>query len=196
MDKQTIIDFFDGLADKWDSWQDGNNPIIALAIDLITPSPNLKILDTACGTGIIEPFLEKYNPNYMLCVDISSKMIDLAKAKSQNSWAKYLNSDIFDVTENEFDICIIHNALPHFEDFKRLIDHVSQRLKNGGRIVILHSESRDSINKRHMAKADAVSRYLPKAKELADIFKPIFDIDIIIDTKKIYMVSGVKVTKN
>lgn len=195
MDKSAIIDFFDGLADRWDSWQEDNNHQISLALDLIEPDNNLKILDVACGTGILEPFFEKYCPSRMLCVDISSEMIALARKKRRNSWVEYLHSDIFDINECDFDLCIVHNALPHFENFENLLSNLSQRLKNGGRIMVLHSESRESINRRHMDKAMTVSRYLPPADDFVKTFNVTFNADIMVDTKKMYLVSGIKAVK-
>ena len=66
-------------------------------------------------------------------------------------------------------------------------------LKDGGRFIIAHNESRQSINERHKKTASHVSDILSDAKTEAKIFEGLFDIDITADTDYLYVISGRKI---
>ncbi len=193
MERKTVTDFFDALAQDWDQGIDKSNPSIKLALDLIKPEPNLKIIDVGCGTGIMENFLAVFNPQKMLGIDISPKMIEYAHRNKKHPWADYVCADIMEFSGQKFTLCTVHNALPHFGNTEKLVKHLAGLLEDNGRIAVFHSQSRQKINKRHMEKANHVSCILPSGKKLANFLEKYFNTDIIVDNDHLYLVSGTKI---
>lgn len=66
-------------------------------IKKMLPSLNRKrILDLGCGTGRFDFLFEKENPLYILGIDISEKMLNIAKEKavSKDSKVEFIKGDI------------------------------------------------------------------------------------------------------
>ena len=112
MDK--MKDFFNNLAEDWDNHSKGVLEKIESILQIAELKDNSKILDIACGTGVLEEFLLSHNPNSILAVDLSEKMIEKAKSKYDDSRIKFLCENIFNIKDEKFDFIIIYNAFPHF----------------------------------------------------------------------------------
>ncbi len=194
MDKKNVMEFFDSLANSWDD----NMIKIQWKIDKILyvaeVNESKKILDVACGTGVLIPDYIKRGVAKCVAVDISNKMIEIAKSK----FGKYKNvellcADAEHFTVNDkFDCVIIYNAFPHFVNPTQLFKNLSKCLKCGGRITIAHGMSREDLIKHHSGSAEKVSAILPEVDSLADMMWPYFEIDTRISTDDLYIVSGKK----
>ncbi len=193
MKNEAIIDFFDSCAEKWDDWSDLSDPAIGEILSLFSIPKGLKILDIGCGTGILENFLATYQPSEIMGIDISEKMIEISAKKRKYPGAHYLCTNILDFHGKEYDLAIINNAFPHFTKKNTLPVHLSSILKSNGRLIIMHTQSRAEINQRHAEKAGCVSELLPPAQELANLFQTHFKIDIIKDSDRLYVMSGIKI---
>lgn len=181
-----IKTFFDNLASDWD--RRSNHKYIEYIIRKIDIHENSKILDVACGTGILEEYLLQYNPKEILGVDISKNMIEIAKEKNNDKRVKYLCEDIFNIEAGQWDFIIVFNSFPHFVDKEKFLSHLSKLLKIGGKLIICHNFSRKSIDKIHKNMSESISSQLISGKELVEIAPVFFKENLVIDNNKIYLV--------
>jgi demethylmenaquinone methyltransferase/2-methoxy-6-polyprenyl-1,4-benzoquinol methylase len=132
--KREIINFFDKHADNWDlKEKPKTHKVLQKIIKRIKLKSYENVLDVGCGTGICYPYLkEKFN-NY-IGVDISQKMVAIAKRKFPE--AKFLNKDFQEIKlkKNFFDLVLIFNAFPHFDKIKT-IRKARNILKKKGKMV-------------------------------------------------------------
>nr|WP_319487736.1 class I SAM-dependent methyltransferase [uncultured Caproiciproducens sp.] len=185
--------FFDKCAETWDNCCSYDQEKIAAIVTLAGITAGSRIVDVACGTGVMFPEMLSRNPAMILGVDLSDEMIAKAHSKFTDSRLQLLASDLFDVHETGFDTAIIFSAYPHFSDKSKLSEHISKLLKVGGRVMIAHCESRNSINYCHTGRmVSKISWPLRSAKEEAAEFSNYFNIDILADTSEIYLFSGIK----
>lgn len=190
MDKKEIIRFFDALAPVWDVDNVHNDEIIDVILNKAGIKNGTRVLDVACGTGVLFPDYLKRGAT--VCgIDISPKMVKIAKEKFPEVQVFCGDAESFPFDEI-FDAVVIYNAFPHFTNQKALIEAMAKILVDGGRLSVAHGISREELQKCHSKKAGKVSKPLPEACELAELFSEIFKTDIIISDEKMYMVSGVK----
>lgn len=194
MDKKEIQAFFDSLADSWDSDMIKTQWKIDKILDVAQVSDGKNVLDVACGTGVLVSDYLKRNVSKYVGVDLSERMIKTASRKfSKNKNVEFLCADAenFEFSQG-FDCIVIYNAFPHFTDPEQLFKNLSKCLKDPGRITIAHGMSRESLIKHHSARAKNISAILPEAGELAEAMKAYYNIDTIISSDEIYIVSGWK----
>lgn len=185
--------FFDGCAENWDNNCTFNQKKIATIVTLAGIQPGSRVVDIACGTGVMFSEILSCNPTMILGVDLSDKMISKARGKFTDPRLRLLSANLFDVHETDFDTAMIFSAYPHFSEKAKLSEHVSKMLKVGGRVMIAHCEGRDSINQCHNGKmVSQISWPLRPVKEEAAEFSKYFNIDILADTPEIYLFSGTK----
>lgn len=186
-------EFFDKMAASWDSrFKAGEEKLAAL--NILCPAPRGgRALDIACGTGVLFPMLLSAGVSELWGVDVSPKMLDEAKRKFPDPRVSLFCGDFLGFGETGFDCAFIYRAYPHFHDKAAFAKKLHSVLKDGGRFIIAHNESRQSINERHKKTASHVSDILSDAKTEAKIFEGLFDIDITADTDYLYVISGRKI---
>lgn len=192
MTNTEVADFFDSVADSWDSNMVKCRQKIDMILDAAGVSQGKTVLDIACGTGVIIPDYLNRNVKKCIAVDISPKMIEIAKSKfAGNDAVEFICTDAESCGFAEtFDCAVIYNAFPHFANRKMLFENIAKHLKRGGRLTIAHGMSREDILKHHSGCAKNVSLPLPEAAELAENMKPWFAVDTAVSTDEIYIVSG------
>ena len=84
MDKRTQQnkDFFNSLAKDWDARQKLSDDDVFNLVKLANINPGDKVLDVACGTGIIDKHLLKLGAKNVVAIDLSENMIAIAKSKT------------------------------------------------------------------------------------------------------------------
>ena len=87
---------------------------------------------------------------------------------------------------------MVYNAFPHFPDPARLIAHLAELVRPGGRLSVAHGMSRAALAQHHSGAAHRVSIDLPEAQELAALFAPWFDVDVTVDDERMYQVAGTR----
>lgn len=189
-----VIEFFDNLACKWDAMEVKNEDIINLILDNAAVCEGKSILDVACGTGIMVPYYLSRNVSKVTAVDISPKMVEIAKTKfAGNEKVEILCSDVEKCSfAEQFDSIVIYNAFPHFRDAKSLIRFLSENLKKGGRLTVAHGMSREKIDAHHKGCAKDVSNGLMEADKLAELFSKYLEVSTVISDDRMYQVVGIK----
>ncbi|MEL6461555.1 MAG: class I SAM-dependent methyltransferase [Cyanobacteria bacterium J06621_15] len=99
------------------------------------------ILDVACGTGEFERLLLDKNPTQRITgVDISEKMLDIAKEKCRD----YSNVEFHQTSANSlpfanhsFDVVVCANAFHYFEKPLVALSEMKRVVKPNGKLIIL-----------------------------------------------------------
>ena len=191
--REAMKDFFDARAEQWDEIAVHDGHKIAAIAALAGIKKGDKVIDIACGTGIMFSPLLSYKPLQLLGIDLSPKMIKQAGEKHHDPRLTLMPLDLFDLEEAGFDVAVIYSAYPHFPNKKRLADKLHCILRPGGRFLVAHSQSMQAINHRHSdAHTATISTMLRPAMEEADVFHDCFSIDIIVDTPEFYVISGTR----
>lgn len=192
MNQQVIIDFFNKAAAYWDDIAYDNSEKINKILDFSDIRENSSVLDVACGTGVLIPFLLKRKVSRITGIDISPEMINAAKAKyTQYNNVVFINISAEDIDfEEKFDRIIIFDAFPHFCNKEKVIQKMAENLKPDGRLTIAHSMGRKHLDELHKKTAGQVSDKMVSGYELAKMLSTDFLADIIIDNEDIFIVSA------
>ena len=81
----------------------------------------ISVIDLGCGTGTIaKKISEKYPNSKIVCLDIASNMIDIAKHKlSEHKYTEFVTGDFSRIDFNsKFDVVVSSLALHHLENDK------------------------------------------------------------------------------
>lgn len=192
LNTSAVAAFFDGRAEHWDLHSVPKEAVINTILDSAGVSPGVSVLDIGCGTGVLFPFYLSRCVSHITGVDLSPGMIQRAKEKFGNDpRVSLFCADASNVSFAPLDVCVVYNALPHFQSAQALIEALSKALVPGGRLTIAHGDSRQVINARHNSHASDVSHNLMPAVELTELFEPLFEVDAVHDAEDYYLVSGV-----
>lgn len=142
---QNIYDneiFFNGYFNLRQNDNNANNIFEKPALFSLLPTLNNKtVLDLGCGYGEhCIHFIEK-GAKRVVGIDISKKMLAIAKAENANQIITYLNIPMEDIGElqERFDIVVSSLAFHYVEDFQTLITNI-YRLLNGGGVLAFSQE--------------------------------------------------------
>jgi demethylmenaquinone methyltransferase/2-methoxy-6-polyprenyl-1,4-benzoquinol methylase len=157
------------------------------------------VLDVGTGTGVILPYLLKFTQaENITAIDAASKMIEVAQKKFKDTKINFVNGDILDYPfgTNAFNHVVCYSVFPHFDEKSKTIGHISDILKIGGLVSILHSSSKERINgvhahvKHQEINSDyllPVLRYVPLANSFS------LAEEILIDNSEMFMFTARKV---
>ena len=191
IDKSEVISFFDRLAPEWDANMVTNDTVINTILDNAGVKKGSNVLDVACGTGVLFSYYMDRNICSLTAVDISPKMIEIAKEKYKDTDIDIICADVetYDFGK-QFDSIVVYNAYPHFKDADVLISVLANKLKNGGILTVAHGMSRDKINSHHKGTASKVSNGLMPADELLKVFEKYLTVTTVISNDSMYQVAG------
>ncbi len=155
-------DFFNSMASKWDEMIYVDNDKINYVLDKTNIKKGSKILDVGTGTGVMIPFLIERigEKGKIIAVDMAKKMLCIAENKFKNdNRVDFFNLNVeIDSIEEKFDFIVCYSVFPHFENKTRTIKKlVNKNLKENGKLLIFHSQSKEDINKIHKQVDDIVS---------------------------------------
>ena len=99
-----------------------------------------KVLDLGCGYGDNETDFVNRGASYVLGIDLSEKMLGVAKEKNSHANVEYRQMDMADIDkiEGKFDLVYSSLAFHYVEDFHKLIKNIYSLLNEGG--IILFSQ--------------------------------------------------------
>ena len=126
MKEQDIKKYFDLMAPNRDKWKKKSCYYynhLENFLSFIVPE-NKRVLEIGCGTGDL---LFKLNPSYGLGIDISEKMIELARQKNSNPKIEFKSGTIDDI-EGLFDYIVLSDLigfLPDIEEFFRKLSRIT-----------------------------------------------------------------------
>ena len=190
INKAEVIEFFDSQAPMWDAEMIKDDRIVNIILDNAGIKKGTRVLDVACGTGVLFPDLLERGA-LVTGIDISAEMIKIAKTKFRDKKIKIICGDVECMESEElFDSVVVYNAFPHFSDPEKLIDELAALTKPGGYLTVAHGMSRDKIDAHHNGSARRISNGLMPAEELADLFRKYFEITVIVSDDKMYQVCG------
>ena len=190
MDKKEIIAFFDSLASGWDKTNIRNEEVIAEILSKGGLKDGAKVLDVACGTGVLFTDYLKAGAE-ITGIDISENMVKTAKEKFPDTCIICADATDFHFDE-KFDVIMIYNAFPHFDSPEKLIKNLTDALSPCGRLSIAHGISEKELAECHSGSAKNVSVPLVKKETLAEMLNPYLNVDTMISDDRMYLVSGVK----
>ena len=193
MNKKDVIDFFNAQASCWDEQMIRYDDVICQILDNAQVTEGKRVLDVACGTGVLIPDYMERNVESVTAIDISTEMIKIAKNKFTQENVEIICGDIETAEFSDaFDSIVVYNAFPHFGEPQLLIDRLVGMLRNEGRLTIAHGMSRERINQCHAGKAKDVSLGLIDIEELEKLFPSQMEIVVKISDDKMYQIVGKK----
>lgn len=193
MNKKDVIDFFNEQASCWDEQMIRYDDVIYQILDNAQVTEGKRILDVACGTGVLIPDYLERKVESVTAIDISTEMIKIAKDKFKQEKVEFICGDIETAEFSDaFDSVVVYNAFPHFGDPQLLIDKLVGMLRDNGRLTIAHGMSREQINQCHAGKAKKVSLGLMDIEELEKLFPSHIEIEVKISDDKMYQIVGKK----
>lgn len=172
----TQKDFFNSMAEIWDTTCHHNTDKINYILNLLNIKTGSKILDVGTGTGILIPLLTEQvgEQGEITAIDFSNKMIEIAQRKYEYRNVSFICDNVFefDFPNKHFDFIICYSVFPHFEDKQSAINTLSKYLKDDGKFAICHSQSREAINNLHKKVSEVVAKdNLPRIDVIKGYFK-------------------------
>lgn len=109
MDKKDIIHFFGHLAPQWDADMIRDGAIIDKILDGAGVKAGARVLDVACGTGVLIPDYLARNTASVTAVDISPEMVRIAREKFPQENVTILCGDIETIAlAQKFDCIMVY----------------------------------------------------------------------------------------
>lgn len=191
INKNDVIKFFDMYAADWDAQMVRDDKIIGTILDNAGIRAGSRVLDVACGTGVLIPDYLARGVESVTAIDISPEMVKIAQGKFNQPNVRIMCGDVMvaDIG-GDYDAIVIYNAFPHFAEPEKLVEILSDKLKKGGRLTVAHGMSRERIDAHHKGAASKVSNGLMEAEKLAEIFNRYINTIQIISDDKMYQVVG------
>ena len=195
-DKNEVIKFFDIHSATWDENMEKDDNKMNEILDAAKITSGKSVLDIACGTGVMIDYYIERNVSKITGVDISKKMIEIAKDKFKKyDFIDFLCEDAEEYHfKNQYDCAMVFNAFPHFSNPEALIKNLAKATKSGGTVTVAHDRGRKDLDNHHKSvQASKISNGLISENALEEIFKSLGLVDIYKKaTKDIYIVSGKK----
>ena len=183
--------FFNNLAPVWDSREPCTTHQLRPFVELSGAKCGDKVLDLGCGTGIISGILRDMGCD-VTAMDISDKMIELAKARyGNNSGIDFVCQDFFNYNGDKFDCVVIFNAYPHFTDKTAFVNKLHDVLNENGKFAVMHNIGRETLTKHHQGAEEISSQLLPVEQEKM-FFTDKFNITLAEEDSKHYLIEGVR----
>ncbi len=148
--KEQVAVMFDRIAYRYDFLND----FLSLGIEnswkkrlvkLLKPYKPSEILDVATGTGDLVIYLSKLRPNRIVGIDISEKMLEIARKKADKKLKQpglkvefyRQDSENMQCKDRAFDLVTCAFGVRNFEDLTGGLRQMYRVLKDGGVLAIL-----------------------------------------------------------
>lgn len=163
--------FFEEAAEVWEI-EDRTEKIGEFFVRTLIPSEARFIMDLGCGTGVLHKNLKKNIPGAQVySVDFALGMLRNFRERYKSGKLVNARGAYLPFPEDFFDVIIIFNAFPHFEEKYKAVMDCYRILNSGGRLIISHSAPPEEINRIHSEIGGIVSNHqLPKKSRFIDMF--------------------------
>ena len=194
------IAFFDGIADKWDGWEDlgALGRKLAAGIDELGVGSDETVLDVGCGTGNLTNALlgRLSSAGQVEAIDISVRMIEIARGKVADGRVAWHEADArqLPLADGSVDRVICYSVWPHFDDHRAVASELRRVLRVGGYLHIWHLVARERINGIHASAGEAVRNdMLAPAGETARLLADAgFVVSTVVESDERYLVTARK----
>ena len=191
IEQKDVIAFFDERAGEWDAGMVRSDEKIGRILDNAKVTAGSRVLDIACGTGVLIGDYLRRNVESVTAVDISPEMIRIAREKFPQENVTVLCGDASQAHFPAlFDCIVIYNAFPHFPEPDCLIAHLAELLTTGGTLTVAHGFSRKALDAHHAKTVRSVSNGLLPVETLAEIFAKHLTVTVQISNDAMYQVVG------
>jgi ubiquinone/menaquinone biosynthesis C-methylase UbiE len=112
--------------------------------NIIKPGQAYNILDMGCGTGQLIRDMGQEFKGYDIKytgVDISSKMLELAKDRDSRSAYYNASIDDFSVKDAAFDIIVCSHSFPYYPHKEKAINKLYSLLKESGQLLLAQASA-------------------------------------------------------
>ena len=192
--------FFDGIASKWDGWEDLEQLARKLdaGLEAFGMGTDEAVLDVGCGTGnLTRALLARLSSRgRVTAVDISPEMVRAAKEKVSDPRVTWHVADAVDLPLEDaaIDRVICFSVWPHFDDHILILKELWRVLKPAGMLHIWHLASRRVINEIHASAGAAVHNDLlaPATDTKQILERSHFHPSTVVEDDTHYLVSAVK----
>jgi ubiquinone/menaquinone biosynthesis C-methylase UbiE len=191
---------FDALAERWDGMSDRTLREARLieTLPLLGIRACDRILDLGCGTGLLAMHLLRLlGPDgRILAADISPCMLSAARLRLADPRCVRLCLDAhrLPIADAGIDTVIVFSAWPHFTHPVTVARELRRVLRSGGRLHVLHTESRTVIAAAHRRRGGALADdVLPSSVDLAGLFRAHgFSVNDCDESEYLFHVSGTR----
>ena len=192
--------FFDGIAEKWDGWEDLDSLAKKLGdgLEELGVAPSETVLDVGCGTGnLTRALLGRLSAaGRVVAIDISPRMLEVARAKVADTRVAWHVADArrLPLADALCDRVICYSVWPHFEERDGVARELGRVLRPGGHLHVWHLIGRARLNEIHASAGEAVrSDVLPPAEETAGVLGYSgFEVSVVDEQEGKYLVTGRK----
>jgi demethylmenaquinone methyltransferase/2-methoxy-6-polyprenyl-1,4-benzoquinol methylase len=198
------IQFFDSIAEKWDSWE--NLPELhqkfQSGFDEFGVKTGETILDIGCGTGNLSlSLLDSIGKDGRIhALDISPKMIEIARRKISDPRTTWHVGDAasLPLPDGSMDRVFCCSVWPHFNDHSIIVREIRRVLRNHGTVHVWHLISRARINSIHRKAGEQSSHSIqedvlkPAAETAGFLVAQGFTVTAMADDEHRYLVSAYK----
>lgn len=170
----TKIDFFNRHSLNWGmNFTDEEIERIEQLLMKCGFGQNERILEPGCGTGFITGAIaERFPLCSITAIDISPDMLRKAQSFLKSERVRFICADAHKTgLPGEFFTSILcFNCFPHFDNKTKVLREFHRLLSPGGRLFVVHSISRQMVNRIHRQCGGAVEKdMLPALNRLGEI---------------------------
>ena len=172
-----LQEYFDELAPTWDKELSRERlKCLGSIVKELGIEPGYYVLDIGSGTGVLLPFLIAAlgDEGKVVALDFSAEMLVQGKAKSSLPLVDFVQADgmAIPLADDSLDLALCNSVFPHFNDKVKALKEIARVLKNGGRLAICHTMSREMINRLHQSIGGIVAGdLLPDESQLRRLIK-------------------------
>lgn len=190
----SIKDYFDRYAERWDGYQKAEDaPVIREILRRAGISEADDVLDVACGTGVLAPFLAELGVKSLAATDISPKMAGIYGGKFPFVSITVGDYETRLFPDGGFSRVVIFNAFPHFGNGKAVFENSFRYLKPGGRLVIAHSMNRERLDEHHRkAGMEVADHVLISDDEFRRLYAGAGFGEVVVENSAYFFSSGVR----
>lgn len=193
-------EYFDGIAERWDGWDDleALGRKLAEGLARMDVGASETVLDVGCGTGnLTRALLDRLGSSgRVVAVDLSARMIEVARAKVADRRVAWhvACAQRLPLEAGSCDRVVCCSVWPHFDDPVVAGAELARVLRAGGHLHVWHLISRTRVNAIHASAGPAVQQdVLAPARDTAKLLSGLgLHVTEAVESDTHYLVSAVK----